>query len=77
MTKKYTVATIDRMRRIIMKMLPSLPTLAERMAATEDRLRTYMANGTDPEELEADAKLRLEGVREWEDYEQSLRDSAK
>lgn len=54
MTRKYTVAEIDRMRRAIEWSYPSGVTYyqAERSAEIEDRLRTYMVNGTDPSELE-------------------------
>lgn len=66
MAKKYAVSTIDRMRNAILKMLPSLPTQAERLAAAEDRLRTYLANGTEAEELEAEVEMRREGLKEFE-----------
>lgn len=47
MERKYTVKEIDRMRRAVWRWrrYPK--------AETEDELRTYLLNGTDPEELEA------------------------
>lgn len=44
--RKYSVAEIDRMRKAIDS------TYYLQAPAVEDRLRTYMLNGTDPEELE-------------------------
>lgn len=65
--RRYTVAEIDRMRETIRRKYPSpaskYPTTAGPVrsvhAATdfsaniEQELRTYMQNGTEPEELEA------------------------
>ncbi len=58
--RKYSVAEIDRMRHAIScgYMGPSNSTLIE------DRLRTYMLNGTDPEELEQDVR-RLQPI-DWD-----------
>ena len=54
--RKYSVAEIDRMRRALERICT--PTNrgyfpAEVEKRVEERLRTYMQNGTDPEELEA------------------------
>ena len=51
--KKYSVSEIDRMRNIIRWSYPcGVPFYEkERALDIELRLRTYMANGTDPEEL--------------------------
>lgn len=45
--RKYLVAEIDRMRRAI-----SFGYSCDGSADIENRLRTYMLNGTSPEELE-------------------------
>lgn len=68
--RKYSVAEIDRLRDAIRWSYPSGVPFYEkdRNADIEDRLRTYMLNGTDPAELEqqnaerrsAIAKLRRE-----------------
>ena len=54
MAKKYTVAEIDQMRQVIRWSYPSglsfMP--VERDANIENRLRTYMQNGTTPKELQ-------------------------
>jgi hypothetical protein len=42
--RKYSIAEIDRMRRAV--------AFSCSCKEVEDRLRTYMLNGTDPEELE-------------------------
>lgn len=62
MERKYTVAEIDRMRKAIEWSYPCGVSFqrSERDADVENRLRTYMQNGTDPEELEAIAKKRIE-----------------
>jgi hypothetical protein len=51
--RKYSVAEIDRMRGALVSMCSS-----DRDA--EDRLRTYMLNGTEPEELEGAANEHSE-----------------
>jgi len=53
--RKYSVAEIDRMRQAIRWSYPcGVPYYEnERSAEIENRLRTYMQNGTDPKELEA------------------------
>ena len=60
--RKYTLLEIDDMRRSIYRFYPSgvayVP--SERSAEVEDRLRTYMQNGTDPEELEVMANALFE-----------------
>jgi hypothetical protein len=56
-SRKYSVQEIDRMR-------VAIPKLAQRYEALdgvtkEERLRTYMLNGTDPEELEREAEAAM------------------
>lgn len=48
--RKYSIGEIDRMRKAIEWCYPTgVPYLAaERAADVENRLRTYMQNGTDP-----------------------------
>ena len=51
--RKYSVNEIDRMRAAIVAPARQRPVTEFIDAATvEDRLRTYMLNGTEPEELE-------------------------
>lgn len=52
--RKYSISEIDRMRRAIRYSYPSGVCYIqhERDADIENRLRTYMQNGTEPEELE-------------------------
>jgi hypothetical protein len=52
--RKYSIQEIDRMRQCIRYSYPSgVPYYEhERAADIENRLRTYMLNGTDPKELE-------------------------
>lgn len=59
--RKYSVAEIDAMRKSITWSYGSGSyDPAQRAADTEDRLRTYMQNGTEPEELAEMAKQRLD-----------------
>lgn len=63
--RKYSIAEIDRMRSLIRRQFPSdvwesgmnfsAPRLIslDYSATVEDQLRTYMINGTEPDELEA------------------------
>ena len=62
--RKYSIGEIDRMRKAIEWCYPTgVPYLAaERAADVENRLRTYMQNGTDPEELEKMENDRLEAA---------------
>ena len=53
--RKYSVGEIDRMRKALERicirpMVPYNP--VEKQREIEEHLRTYMLNGTDPEELE-------------------------
>lgn len=52
--RKYSVGEIDHMRRCIRFSYPSGVSYyeQERAAEIENRLRTYMQNGTDPRELD-------------------------
>lgn len=72
MSRKYSLDEIDQMRRDIDRIVEGVRhyqwspsgcfssgityNAAERAAKIEDRLRTYMQNGTDPAELEAKVK---------------------
>jgi hypothetical protein len=58
--RKYSVTEIDRMRYSVqcMYMGPFNPELVE------GRLRTYMVNGTEPEELEQAATERMRADQE-------------
>lgn len=54
MQRKYTVDEIDRMRLALIGRHPTEETYrrrAERQVRVEDELRTYMLNGTDPDEI--------------------------
>lgn len=59
--RKYSVAEIDRMRRALEWAYPTgVSYYAEqRGAEIENRLRTYMQNGTEPSELEEVAQERM------------------
>lgn len=63
--RKYTVEEIDRMRRLVEASLFPLPgSLAlydhlDKADSVEDRLRTYMLNGTEPDELAQQVWRRL------------------
>lgn len=50
--RKYSLSEIDRMRTAVGFLCSYGVRTPAEAAACEDRLRTYMANGTDPEELE-------------------------
>lgn len=67
-TRYYSVAEIDRMRAAISRKLPHTVTMScdawggnkttkvcppDHYERVEDQLRTYMLNGTEPEELES------------------------
>lgn len=63
--RKYDLAEIERMRAAAQSLLMGsgyrpVTTGRDDKDTAEDRLRTYMLNGTDPEELEKYAKLKLE-----------------
>ena len=60
--RKYSVTEIDRMRRAVRTIEGHRPAFWDGSADAkcEDRLRTYMLNGTEPEELEATADKRAE-----------------
>ncbi len=68
--RKYTVAEIDRMRRAIsqrenLSMQGQSFYPNERHAKIEDMLRTYMANGTEPEELERAASQEAAEMQQF------------
>lgn len=54
--RKYSVAEIDQMRRTLRGLFHSGYEFGDR----EDALRTYMLNGTDPQELTDAALARRE-----------------
>jgi hypothetical protein len=57
--RKYSVAEIDEMRDSVGLML-----IGGDHKAVEERLRTYMLNGTEPGELAAAALVRIADWRE-------------
>lgn len=70
--RKYSISELDRMRRALRWLKPyrseeTTPLLIE------DRLRTYMLNGTDPEELEQAASVIEE---EWKEKRRKAREEA-
>jgi hypothetical protein len=72
--RKYSVSEIDRMRRAITEVVWDQHWSPKTQAPViEDRLRTYMLNGTEPEELEALSKPIVE-KREAEDADCCKRD---
>lgn len=72
--KKYSVAEIDRMRTLVRHLIDAQSTHAvsrgcavgqsyrqtDRIREIEERLRTYMLNGTDPDEIDAAVKAEAE-----------------
>lgn len=68
--RKYSISEIDLMRKYIGCSYPAgvnyLP--HERTAEIEQRLRTYMQNGTTPEELEKHAQDCMEEDRKWREH---------
>jgi hypothetical protein len=52
MKRKYSVAEIDQMRNVVALMVPERERPSDRVIEIEERLRTYMASGTEPDELE-------------------------
>ena len=64
MKRKYSVAEIDRMRDAVALMVPVRESNLDRVIEIEERLRTYMANGTEPDELESAADPFLVAVEE-------------
>jgi hypothetical protein len=52
MARKYSVSEIERMRNAVRLMVPDRADAGLRVLEIEERLRTYIANGTEPEELE-------------------------
>jgi hypothetical protein len=73
---KYSVAEIDRMRAAAFKMTGwnehDPCELGQRASRAEDKLRTYMLNGTSPGELEDAASTIVKGI--WE--QRAARDRA-
>lgn len=67
MTRKYSLDEIDQMRLAVLDLAGGW---RASLAVVEDRLRTYMLNGTDPEELVHAAKehevrrLELQAARD-------------
>lgn len=70
--RKYDLSEIDRMRSATQMILDMVS--GDRTGKTaEDHLRTYMLNGTDPEELEQYAKL----TRDKFDLEWRIKDAER
>lgn len=68
MTRKYSIEEMDEMRGYIERMYTMGVAYkpAERVADIEQRLRSFMANGTEPHEL---AKKAEEfAARDWADW---------
>jgi len=65
--RKYSVAEIDRMREDIGRMFPLGVAYDPdwRARQIEDKLRTYMLNGTDPDELAAESDKYRAADIEW------------
>lgn len=68
MERKYSVQEIDRMRMAVRHQFPMawsgsigfpMKLTDEYDGQVEDRLRTYMLNGTDPDELDGGKKFTL------------------
>ncbi len=59
MDRKYSVKEIDRMRCAVENIISIMDIGRPDDSNVEDRLRTYMINGTDPEELEAESEEKL------------------
>jgi hypothetical protein len=62
MARKYSVSEIHSMRTALNQIVPYRDNRELRMLEIEEQLRTYMANGTTVEELEAEVR-RLAAVR--------------
>jgi hypothetical protein len=69
MRRKYSIAEIDRMRNAVRLTIPDRGDSGVQIIEIEERLRTYMSNGTEPEELEIATeaeriveRLRLSGL---------------
>jgi hypothetical protein len=60
MNRRYSIEEIDRMRVAVHRMYRWANNDAT-PAAIEDRLRTFMANGSDPDEMEKIADQRAAG----------------
>jgi hypothetical protein len=70
MGRKYSVEEIDQMRRSIDTMMSSHRSYdpVEQAKKIEERLRTYMLNGTEPDELKRNASEhfdRLYASQQW------------
>lgn len=64
--RQYTVDEIDIMRKAVETLGGS--------AGAEDRLRTYMQNGTDPTELRHAAKQKMDPIMERQRLLQNVAD---
>lgn len=80
--RKYSISEIDRMRSALeWSYGGGVYNAAARSAEVEDRLRTYMLNGTDPEELEertasrrnAEHDAAVAAGKAWVEYDSSGR----
>lgn len=71
MERKYSLEEIDAMRKSVDLLSMTNSSSfdgAEHIAKVEARLRTYMANGTTPEELAAAARQHLMRLHEGREY---------
>lgn len=64
MDRKYSLEEIDRMRKDVATLCAHNGGYdpKEQIVKIEERLRTYMANGTEPEELSAAARKHFDGL---------------
>jgi|GraSoiStandDraft_41_1057321.scaffolds.fasta_scaffold847883_2 hypothetical protein len=54
MKRKYTVFEIDRMRNAVALMVRDRGNATERIIEIEEKLRTYIFNATEPDELDSE-----------------------
>lgn len=74
-SRKYSLAEIEEMRRDVDRLgWPLNSREHERWTAVEERLRTYMLNGTDPQELHEAADAAVS--RKMQEYLERRRDVA-
>lgn len=64
--RKYSLSEIDEMRQLVRQILeppPMTPYFERELAASaEDRLRTYMLAGVEPQELRAKASQKMQSM---------------
>lgn len=71
--RKYSINEIDRMRSAIERGFYAPGDSTKRAAIVEDRIRTHMVNGTEPEELErAAGQFAADWQRSYEAQQKML-----